>query len=492
MRPTSVAARWLPRDVVNATKTGGVFTLIAYGVMITVFVLELRRFLSTDIVTELSLDRADGSLLQVNFQVDIFDIECRNLKIAFIDEFGEEKMDAISNDYKLRAIDASGRGYGHAFRPEPESLDYMMDVKHSRRIKELQEQDGKEELDSDWDSSHDGFKHKNFEHVIEAHEFVLVNFFAGWCSHCKQFHPLWTKMANEINPAADHEARKFLDRDGKGRLVRMMKVNCVDFGDLCKRISIDAYPTIRLYKQDGSFSVFEGSRREEEIVRWVERMVKMRSYGWGKDVDLFEKGCNFDGHLQIPRVPGYLEFTVGEGDQSVDPTMANISHTVKHLSFSDPVDGRYHRRSWVGLTNNQLNHVSPMDGQLFVTDGYHQAHQHHIKIVSTVTQRGATAYQFDHYDRVSTFPASEIPQTRFYFEIEPFSVWIKSEAKRWYDFGTSALALTGGIFVVMRLLSNGVVTAASVVVKDTRGGLVRRGPPSGGSGRGQYSPFDFD
>ncbi len=29
-------------------------------------------------------------------------------------------------------------------------------------------QDGAAELDADWDSSHDGFKHQSFEHVIQA------------------------------------------------------------------------------------------------------------------------------------------------------------------------------------------------------------------------------------------------------------------------------------------------------------------------------------
>lgn len=55
-----------------------------------------------------------------------------------------------------------------------------------------------QELDADWSSSHDGFRHKSFEHVIQGHDFTFINFFAGWCSHCQKFAPEWERLAEKV------------------------------------------------------------------------------------------------------------------------------------------------------------------------------------------------------------------------------------------------------------------------------------------------------
>jgi hypothetical protein len=267
---------------------------------------------------------------------------------------------------------------------------------------------------------------------------------------------MWQEVVKSVN------GKPFSDRSGKNREVWGIKLNCVDFKTLCRDQGIDAYPMIRLYRSDGTFSVFEGQRSVKAIVQWVETHVKTKSYGWAKHHDEFERGCNAKGWIRVPRVPGRLELMAGGGDQALNPAMTNVSHMVRSLSFSDPGDGWRSRRSWSGLSHDALNHVTPIDGRQFATQLFHETYEHHLRIVSTVTHAGV-AYQFSHYERIKKVDENEVPQARFFYDIEPFSIWVKYDEKRWYDFATTMLALLGGIYVMMKLLSSATLTVVGSV-----------------------------
>mmetsp|Transcript_71744 Transcript_71744/g.115838 ORF Transcript_71744/g.115838 Transcript_71744/m.115838 type:complete len:482 (+) Transcript_71744:85-1530(+) len=452
MMTSTQKARWLPKDFVEVSQTGGLLTLVTYAIMLLVFMSELSSFLSPGYSTVMSLDKHGSDALQINFDVDVHDIECRNLKIVVFAQNNEEKISTFGEDFWLRSIDSSGKTFGMAIKPMTDAE--TDDSDHQKQMKELLAKDGKKELDADWSDSHDGFNHQSFDHVLQAHDFTFINFFAGWCGHCQQFAPEWNKMALTVNgdERVNVPAQLFNDRDGKPRQVRMIKMNCVDFQSICREKGIDAYPMLRLYKADGTFSIYDGKRGEVEIMRWIERTIRMKSYGWGSHHEAFEKGCNAKGRLQVPRVPGHLELTVGDGDQNLNTRMINVSHSIKHLSFSDPDDGRYHRKGWANLPNDVTKHLSPLDGRNFLTQAFHQAYIHDLKVVSTVAG-GKTSYQFKYTGRVSTLAEDKIPQAQFHYDIEPFSINVKRDEKRWYDFGTSLCAILGGAFVVMRLIS---------------------------------------
>lgn len=467
----SSAARWLPREFVETSRTGGVFTLVAYGVMLAAFVMELASFLSPSYSTRMMLDRLDGDKLQINFDIDLYNLECRNLHVAVFAQGSEERLS--TQDFWLRPIDKNGM-LGHAVRPGEPPVDGEED--HRKVMEQLARKDGAAELDADWDSSHDGFKHQSFEHVIQGHDFTFINFFAGWCSHCQHFAPQWNNIAQKINGAGDQKPMEFMDSTRKIRTVRMIKMNCVDFKQLCMTAGIDAFPTLRLYKSDGKMIVFNARRTEEAITDFVRSKVS-EDRGFSHDHIAFETGCNAKGRLEVPRVPGRLELRAGAGDQNLVASMANVSHLVKHLSFSDPEDGRYHRKNWASLPREVTGFLNPMDGQMFISREFHQTWIHDLKVVSTVSAKGRTVYQVQHQKRLAKVPVDEIPQAKFHFDIEPFSIYIEYESKRWYDFCTSVLAITGGCFMVMRLLSRLSVSTLTALQRLLKGasGSVRSG-----------------
>lgn len=458
------AVQWLPADFVESSATGGAFTILAYMIMAAVFICEVTSFLQTSTIAQPFLDEHEDDALQINFDVDMHDIECRNLRVIVFDEVTKEAINALSQDFWLRSVDRKGRTYGMAQKPT--GLD--PEAEHEREMEKLKKEDGQAELDSDWSNSHDGFNHKSFEHVIQGHDFTMINFFAGWCSHCRNFAPLWQRIADKIHGSGGEPPLTFEDRDKKQRTVRLIKLNCVDFDKECKKQGIDAYPSIRLYKADGSFTVFEGKRNEEELIRWIERTVKLKSYGWATDHEAFERGCNAKGRIQVPRVPGRLELKAGTGDQNLNAKMTNVSHLVRHLSFSDVGDGRYHRKSWTSLPKDMREHVTPLDGQNFITDRFHETWIHDLRVVRVSTTRGETAYQFSEYRRLSNVPVQEIPQAKFHYDIEPFGMKLEKDSKKWYNFITSMMAILGGVFVMMRLSAVAVNGALVKMLRTTR------------------------
>jgi len=433
-------------------------TLTSYGVMVLVFFCEVWSFFQVGTTSTLLLDTAGSSMLQVNFDIDLQDIECRNMDVLVIDQHGREMIRPADKSYILSDIRKDGKQSVHKVRDSRNVKDEADDdeLERKRLHDNLEKADGKTELDADWSSSHDGFKHQSFQHVIQYHEFTVINFFADWCGHCRQFAPMWNQLVTAV------EAKEFVTGSTQRKTqVKAIRVNCVDFQQICQEQGVDAFPMIRLYKSDGTFAVYQQRRSIDDIFSWVETQVlqseqKYNTQGarWNRDHEEHELGCNARGYLRVPRVPGHLEFFAGGGDQNLQASMTNVSHRIRHLSFSDPSEGRIFGYSarWSSLPKEARTHEKPLNNRQFSTHAFHQAWEHHLKVVRTVTKNGDT-YQFTHFSRTAWLNKTDVPQARFYYDLEPFAIQMVNDKKRWYDLATSTLAITGGLWVMARVAS---------------------------------------
>merc|ERR1711957_851715 len=156
------------------------------------------------------------------------------------------------------------------------------------------------------------------------------------------------------------------------------------------------------------------------------------------------------------RVPGHFELMAGDGDQDLVAKMANASHVIKHLSFSETGHWSSPKKPgrWSGVPQDVIGHISPLDGLAYSTEQSGQVWIHDMVVVSTLSAKGEPYYQFSHQHRVSSVPEGEIPQAQFHYDIEPFSIWVMRDDKQWYDFGTALMAILGGTFVTTRLFSS--------------------------------------
>ena len=104
---------------------------------------------------------------------------------------------------------------------------------------------------------------------------------------------------------------------------------------------------------------------------------------------------------------------------------------------------------------------------------FHQAPHHYIKVVSTIFESwGFTkSYQMTHQHRNANINKQTVPQAKFSYDLAPVEVLISQERKKkWYDFFTGALAIVGGTYTVMGLLS-GTFNMASKAFKGNIGKL---------------------
>merc|ERR1719502_2650781 len=121
--------------------------------MILVFFCEFTSFMSSSPSSQIMLDERDSDLLQINFDVDLYDIECRNMKVICISQSNEEPLNIVSQDFWLRSVDTKGRTFGMATKPGIEEEEHDGEADHQKQMSDVIKADGKQELDSDWSTS---------------------------------------------------------------------------------------------------------------------------------------------------------------------------------------------------------------------------------------------------------------------------------------------------------------------------------------------------
>mmetsp|Transcript_91600 Transcript_91600/g.262403 ORF Transcript_91600/g.262403 Transcript_91600/m.262403 type:complete len:472 (+) Transcript_91600:182-1597(+) len=453
------AFRTLPKDLAEASMLGAVMTIMAVVVCTTLFVCEASAFLTSQPSTRIVIDSNTDAILRINFDVHMLEINCDHVTVGVWDAFGTEKINVTKNVLKQR-IDHKGARKGH-----PYTEDELVELEFSG-----QSFTGEEvaELDSDWGSSSDHFKHNDFSAVIGAHDFTLINFYADWCGHCRQFSPIWKGFEDGVNNGTD-AAFQAKDADGAVANVRALKVNCVDFEEACQLQKVHSFPSVRLYRRgakEGQYEDYNGPRQAETLTQWMRGEVSKRHMHAGATYhSIFSEGCRISGHLEAQRVPGTVHFqAMHSADKNLNLAFTNVSHQVHHFSF-----GEAPRRSIFSLPAEYKRHVNPLDGRTFAAEKFHQAPHHFIKVVHTrFEESGLRSYQQTHQWSTRMMQRHTVPQAKFSYDLSPVEVVVSKGDRRWYDFVTQVLAIIGGAFSVISL-SMGFINLTAAQLKNVLG-----------------------
>ncbi|KAF0701384.1 Aste57867_8086 [Aphanomyces stellatus] len=99
---------------------------------------------------------------------------------------------------------------------------------------------------------------ENFEEAIAANDYLLVEFYAPWCGHCKSLAPEYAKAATAL-----------LENDPP---LRIAKMDATAHSKAGEKYGVSGFPTLKFFKGDtdaAAVKAYTGGRTADEIEKWV-------------------------------------------------------------------------------------------------------------------------------------------------------------------------------------------------------------------------------
>jgi len=117
---------------------------------------------------------------------------------------------------------------------------------------------------------------ENFDETIAKHQFILVEFYAPWCGHCKKLTPEYAAAAQTL--AGE---------------VALAKVDATEHKKCGEKFQIQGFPTLKFFV-NGNAQDYEGGRTSAEIVNWLRKKTgpSTREFTTMEQVEDFQKSAD--------------------------------------------------------------------------------------------------------------------------------------------------------------------------------------------------------
>jgi len=289
--------RKVPSDLLEGTKRGNIFSLVAVFTMATLFYYETRAFLATERVAYLALDQSEIPRVRLNFNITMMDLSCDLAIVDVVSVLGTEQN--VTQHVQKWSLTAEGVKDRFVGRNKYQADVALNDVTVQESLAELH-MNGE-------DAVH--LSEETLQMALDENIYVFVDYYADWCWHCKVLEPTWEALAELMNDVAAEEVEKEREEDineaNKRREIRRMrekemaqghafdddyigmhddyipeyspeeheeaikvnipvlvvKVDCVAHKDYCQKQAITTLPTLQLFVDGEKYgSQYKGDR----------------------------------------------------------------------------------------------------------------------------------------------------------------------------------------------------------------------------------------
>ncbi|KAM7010126.1 protein disulfide-isomerase A2 [Tautogolabrus adspersus] len=168
----------------------------------------------------------------------------------------------------------------------------------------------------------------NFARALSENQFLLVEFYAPWCGHCKTLEPVYAEAAGKLKTEEP--------------AVGLAKVDVTEEKELADEFDIKGFPTLKLFVKGDRKQAFDytGKRSLEGIIEWMKRRV-----GPGAPVlDSTDSAAQFIDSSNIT-VVGFFENLESEAAKAFKELALDVTDTEFALSASPEVFEKYEAKA---------------------------------------------------------------------------------------------------------------------------------------------------
>jgi hypothetical protein len=154
-------------------------------------VAETRAFFSGTLETYLAMDvSGEDKRIRLNFNITMMDLKCDWAVIDVVSVLGHNQN--VTAHVTKWNMDSNGVRKGYQGRNRNQKDIDLYDATVTETLEELHE-NGEDAISLD---------EKSFQLLKEEHEYFFVDFYASWCSHCRDLAPTWETLAEVVSIAS--------------------------------------------------------------------------------------------------------------------------------------------------------------------------------------------------------------------------------------------------------------------------------------------------
>ena len=224
------------------------------------------------LVTDLVLDKSQDPRIRLNFNITMMDLKCDWAVIDVVSVYGTDQN--VTAHVTKWNIDGNGVRRGYRGRNRNQKDVELFDTKVTESIEELHA-NGEDAISLDPEA---------LEMFRNEHDYLFVDFYASWCSHCHDLAPTWEVLAEVMVDAGNARATDhalhpddYSEEDfQKAKTLKMpvivAKFDCVMYPTVCNaEQQIRGYPTLRLFVDGKRWHMgdYQGHRTVQDMVEWL-------------------------------------------------------------------------------------------------------------------------------------------------------------------------------------------------------------------------------